>query len=324
MAEHLIYSTRPEGRIISNGRLNILVLDENLQDIRANVCEQVARLLYEESPKIDTEAWQSAAEQLCQLAEKIVSPDFEIDIFDYLPLTKSGNFPQNQNPLIAEAKLKFGKQFTTAWRAYPINHRLQLRLVPAFINEMDWIQNNPMDDTMILKIQFFRTTRKQAPIFDENGNPTKVITTRAAYLNDTDIKPGYVYEEKSGTQYLCITNCPLYCDAVYTDSATGQVTSYKRVYAVPDYKNVYIKWTKTLAKALGQDTSFNNIVRVLAGKDKTNDVITRCSIRENPRKFIREVATVFDANTITPETIPGAKHKSPFQNAECQYEYKVG
>ena len=312
----LIYKTMQNGYLVSNGKLNIVLLHENLMDIRKTIYGYAERL---KNSLVDTRInpllWKAEVDRLCKLAEYIVSPESKLNIFEYLPLTKTGDFPKNQNILIATSKQGYGISYAGASSDYPVSQKLQIRLIPAYASDMDFIYDRRMNDTVIMKVDLFDAIRKQEPIFDENGKPHKVIVTRATYLKDAEILPGRVYEEKTGTQYLCITGCKF--KANYLDN--GQV---RWGYDLGDpCMHTYIRWSKVLEKALGNDTSFNNIIRVMAARDKTSSIRDRLSIRENPRKFVKEVKVLFNSNTIRPESVIGAKYKD--YNGYHQYEYKI-
>lgn len=312
---NLTYTAQPEGYMVSNGKLNIIVLNKNLSDICVHIYQEAVDLKTETGDtRIDPIVWQSETVRLCELAKRIVSPDSGINIFEYLPLTKSGDFPRNQNPLIADSKCGYGESTD-----YPVSRKLQMRLVPAFSDIDDWIANNRLNDTMILDIQIFDAVKKQEPIFNADGIPHKILITHAAYLKDDEISTGHIYEEKSGSKYLCITGCQFEAYHVWDNENSithpaahlPNMNTYTKTDPLPDI-NIYIKWTNALEKAVGQDTSFNNIIREMAARDKTSSIHERLSMRENPRKFIREVAVLFDPKDIKPETIIGAKHKDPY------------
>ncbi|MBD5584089.1 MAG: hypothetical protein HDQ88_03330, partial [Clostridia bacterium] len=148
---NLTYNTLPNGRIVSNGKLTIMVLDDNLTDIRTKIKQEAINIKNEFNDKnIDPDAWQTEADRLCDLADRIVSPNSGIDIFEYLPLTKSGTFPKNKNVLIARSKCRWGATWCGASNDYPEVQNLAIRLVPAYDGVINWLHDNRLDDTMIM------------------------------------------------------------------------------------------------------------------------------------------------------------------------------
>lgn len=324
---NLTYQTLSNGRTVSNGKLTILVLNDNLADIRTRIKQEAIDVKNElNDPNIDPDMWQAEADKLCGLAERIVSPDSGIDVFDYLPLTKSGNFPKNKNVLIAQSKCKWGATWTGASNDYPEVRNLSIRLVPAYDGLVNWLHNARMNDTMIMRVDLFDAVRKQEPIFDENGIPRKVVVAKAKYLKDSKVKPGRVYEEKSGTKYLCLDGLDLSFNYIHYIDENDMNGTRSKGYSLPRDKHYYIRWTNALAKAIGQNPSANDVIKVLAMKDNGEPIPDRLSQRENPRKFVRKVDTVFDPGTAHPETIVGKRAPTPYYGycgKYVQFEYKM-
>lgn len=312
----LRYAKRPEGRTVSNGCLTIILLNNDLDCIRSQIVKiaETAKL-QSGNEKVDPKYWESEADRLCGLAESIVSPNTSVNIFDYINLTKSGDFPKNTNQLIADTKCVAGASYQGVSNRYPVIQRLQLRLVPAFLGEMNWLGNKRMENTMCLAIRMFDSSGKQVPVFDEKGIPHKVETARTKYLSNDEILPGCVYEEKSGAQFLCVTGCRF--------KETNVQKGYSNDVCSPEM-NWYIRYTKALDKDIESGASFNDVIRAMAAKDKSSSISKRLSCRENPRKFVKEVKVVFDPVHTKPETILGAAHKSPYYADEIdQYEYEI-
>ena len=307
---------------ISNGKLTIVVMTENLNDVCRHIRDEAVAWKQDNESKVDPDVWQDEAKRLSELAERIVSPECDFNIFDFIDLTKSGNFPKNKNQLIATSKCLVSGTYD-----YPVARRLQLKLVPAYGDLWEWMEDIRLDDTMILKLDVFDSVRKQEPVFDEDGIPHKVVVTKASYLRDDQIVPGRIYEEKSGTQFLCITGCAfkIFC----VDNPTGKrdyltkrpFASEKDHHGDPWY--CYVRWTAALAKEVGSDTSYANILRALADKDNVDTaVFNRISSRITPRKFVREISTLFDPASIQPETIIGRAFKN-CRNVDKRWEYEI-
>lgn len=316
---NLTYTTRPEGHVVSNGKLAILVRDNDIKELLAQI-RQDAIGLQSEYPDIKPDEWQKEAERLCKLAMDIATGKLEINIFDYLPLTKSGDFPKNRNTLIAISKCGYGGRYD----GYIEVMKLQARLVPAFANENAWLQNIRMDNMMILDVSLYDASKKQEPVFDENGMPRKIVVTRATYLKDNQVLPGRVYETKTGMKFLCLDHCNytskfVSCDKNGTPDQpkAKNFTSANVPYAERFF--MYLRYTDALEKALGADTSYNHLMHVLANKKK--DIDEQISMRETPRKFVKEIKTLFDPTTIKPEKFRSPVIKDQYQSFTGSIDY---
>lgn len=307
----LTYKKKDGNIAVSNGKLTVVVMPENLKEVRATIRAEATTYKLYDDPRIDPDEWVREAARLCRLAEDLVSPESKVNIFDFIELTKAGSFPKNKNQLVATSKCRVGATYE-----YPVSRTLQLRLVPAYNGLWNWLEDTRMEDTMILKVDTFDSVRKQEPIFDGNGVPHKVVVAKARYLKDDQIVPGRVYEEKSGTQFLCITGC------VVKDYTIDEETGKPHVYSGKDHSvlfpdknchgepwNHYIRWTAALSKQVGRDTGYADILRALAAKDTARSQVNdKVSSRTCPRKFVREVCTLFDPADLTAETIVGKSY----------------
>ena len=143
--------------------------------------------------------------------------------------------------------------------------------------------------------------------------------------------PGRIYEEKSGTKFVYLRHCNFrdrYISYPGEDAPEGTTDYQKKSDGILDTRPytekyyVYVRWTNALAKALGDDTSFNHMLRVMAAK-KT-DVYDQLSIRESPRKFVKEVQVLFDPTTIVPEKIRSPKRESftDYRGVTYYYQYE--
>ena len=311
--------------MVSKNGLSILLRDDTLTEIKASIRQEAKNAKDEANDnRIDPDKWQAEADRLCALAERIVMPDGGIDLFDYLPLTKAGKFPKNRNIVIAESKCGYGATWSGVTNDYPTAYKLQIRLFPAYANRSDWLAGKTMADTMIMAIGLFDAINKQVPVFDENGTPREIVVTRASYLKDDEIKAGRVYEEKSGTKYLCLDGLDMIMRYTEFDGPDDQVgTYYPNGFGV-EQAHVYLRWTDALAKAVGPNAGVIDVIQAMDEKAKGTPLHAKLSQRANPRKFIREITTVFDPMLTKHVKITGTRNKDPYyKNKYVQYEYEI-
>lgn len=138
------------------------------------------------------------------------------------------------------------------------------------------------------QMEFCSKTRAKLVIRERNGLVKKYllnadmsvndIVSRAKNLKDTDVKPGSVYAEKSGTEYL-------YLGRIGYDFKHSKSGHY-----------VYIRYTKKIQSLIDKAkdngvSSLNdfNVNVLLPDADKFT-----FSRRDNARKFVKEVKKIFD------------------------------
>ena len=105
--------------------------------------------------------WRLQTEKLIGIAEGIVSINGRYgDVFDHLPITKSGKWPKNGSTVLAMTGCEIKEIRNEEFRKIPYQPRkpLQLRL----------IYNETLGDTALLQIGCFPPS-KQKPVFDMDG-----------------------------------------------------------------------------------------------------------------------------------------------------------
>lgn len=320
MTLHLTY---PNGYVAINNNLEILLLNRALSNIKSSILYSASKLKEDmHDDALDPDEWRREAIHLCNIAENIMSNDSKIDIFDYLPLTKEGNF-SNEPIVIAESSTYSGAiHYIDSDHAYPVIKRLQIRLTPVgkdthIILDGSSLDYTTIENAMLMTIDIFNAQDSE-PILDEFGAPIKSHTK---YLDDVEIMPGHLYEDRFGKRWLCITGCDFkITKTMYL--ASGRILKSPSNYALHN-KYAYIKYTTELEKEIGIDNSFNAIMRVLAAQDNGYSIVKRIRVSSNPKKFIKEIATVFPV-TYKSSNIVGAKHKDPHRyDSENQFIYDI-
>lgn len=256
-------------------------------------------------------------DRLLCLMQHIVDdfPD-KLDIFDYLPLTKSGKFPGNAKTPIARACFRTSGAFDSdnAGGLYIQSDGIQLRLDEAFCSDpaASAFNDNEIRELILGR---YSINKNVQPVFDENDIPHKILpTAKTVYLKDSEIKPGFIYEEKSGKQYLCLDHMEFCSQWLHTDDNGGvwgygpdRYTDLSEPYGYPDRQDPqhrYVRWTKKLQTALGAARDFNALAHILANAHPGEPwPQTGCiSVRISPRKFVKEIGQAIDPALTRTET----------------------
>ncbi len=273
---------------ISSGRLTIVVDPNEVNQVRMLLNNQVMELYELEQEgksagKINAKVYESEMSRLLNLAENIMS---NTRIFEYLPLTKDGNFPKNRNILIADTKCI---DVTDYGGGCIGRKKLQLRLIPYYATTNDFVHNIKAENIMQLHIDMYSVSSKQQPIIDDKGLPHRVdLKPKNKYLSDASIIPGRVYTEPSGTEYLYLGRLCIHI--------VSRVLSNNNTFSRGGAKcHFYIRMTNKLKDKLKVIDSMNKLYYTLADMynvDIDSDWLSKCSVRDNPRKFVAESYTL--------------------------------
>ena len=235
-----------------------------------------------------------------------------------MPLKKSGKLPKSQSIFMSDSKAGY----SNGCDGYFEKCTLRLIARPCYMTMGDYFHDKPIANVRLLCIETDNATKKKPAIFDANGNPNKLDISRTVYLPDDSIKLGCVYEEKSGTKYLCLTGLVL--DELWHDHRNA--TPYPFHPQLDTRFHWYVRWTAALEKALAAEPTANGLVRHLASKTKDESWTSKLSRRESPRKFVREVCQAFDPALTTSEMFSTEPAKSPYYHNEVvmfSYGYKL-
>lgn len=312
------------GTALTCGSLTILVKDRDPGMVKTLLDYMIS---YDDENPVTPEnkaKCEQEIQRLQDLMERIVNgyPD-NLDIFQYLPLTKAGKFNNAQNTLIADSGCTTAGLFSGGRSMYLEKQTVQLRLMPYYDSADAFIRNQKMEDVRELRLDWYDSVRKTVPVFDFNGSPAKPETARASYLKDTDIRPGFVYEEKSGTQFLALEGMQF--GARYIFQWPGKDPEPSEVLWYGQTDHIYIRWTKKLESALAGASDFNTFSHIMADSIKSDPwPFKGCvSIRENPRKFTKEIRQVLDPSLTKPEQFTTAPSLSPAvgQDRKMWFEY---
>lgn len=263
----LLDDTLPK-RIMDQAREDIRTMDETIREYR----EEGMKSPY----KLTGGDYLREARRLADLARDILSGKY--DIWDYIPLSKSGKFPRGQTVLLADTECREVQQYDTGAHV----STLQLQLIPCLTDIAGWSRNDYVPHTVALDYNH-GAPRKTPPVFDADGVPSKPVLTRAKNLKDGDVMPGSVY--------VCGKKDMLFLGRlVALDDGLEPTVGY-----------AYIQHTKPIRARL-EEAKPKTILDVYAALDDMvrNGVV---SVRYTPRKFTALVKSYVDA--ACPENIEG-------------------
>ena len=270
--------------------------------------------------EMDAKTYTNEIKRLINIAERIAEHK-NIDIFEYLPLTKAGRLNRTKNILIADSSIS-----NTHNGDYFAKKSLQLRLEWFYINSDIKTIIGENTDAITLRIDWYDASKKMEPIFDREGNPHVIKQVRTTYLKNSDLIPGHVYVEKSGTSYLYLGKMSLTCETFFSKNGkrpAGILPTegfYMRNYTT-DY--AYLRWTKKLQDLIAQATDFNSFVEAMTAMDRGAMWVEKASCRANPRKFIAELCTAFDGTIVHEQTIRSKDFGAYTPGDYVTYQYYI-
>lgn len=253
-------------------------------------------------------AYLAEASRLCDIYDKITTQFPQFNIFDYIPVTKSGHAAKEQTVLVADTTKSnlFNMEFQTK--------RLQLRLVPYY-GDLNLLRTGKtLEDSFKFKIDAFSNKTLTEPIFDKAGNAHKVEKARNTYLKDADVVPGAVYADVKGTEYLYLgdldteivhhVNGAVTADAIkwYRDMRGLRVET---VHDIPMPKDTdlaqwpanhcYLRMSKKLETMAAKHANLESFIDAfIQANSKGYKVWTeKLSWRQKPRKFVSQARVLF-------------------------------
>lgn len=305
--------TDTEYAIIDNN-ISIILSTEHLNEVKQQIFSKLCQLQQENSDsKLDVIEWYYEAINLCDFAENLMAPGYRYNLVDYLPRIVLSPV------VIAKSKFISGTVVYNKDIAYPVLKQLQLRLIPIHTEI-----NDDVKVTAQMQIDIFNANEFSKSVFDEQGHPHKLFRTIGKYIDNKKVTAGHLYEDKSGNKWLCVSGCR-YSIYELTHRIDEDIIDEFYYYTAGEYDYAYIKYTEELQKTLGIDTSFNNLIRVLATQDKTSCIMSRMTITKHPKKFTKEIGILFDEHDITSEVILGAAHRAPatYYSDWRQFRYEI-
>lgn len=269
---------------ITNGKVSVYLDEFNIQcwkDTAEKVAEYYGNNVMPES-KLTGVQYKQKVDQMINVAYGIMDGSIAPDIFNQIPLKKDGTFQADKTIPVFSNGISYANVYIDSnSNSYIDACGIQL----CIFAERSEFGHEPADYD---QMEFCSKTRAKLVIRERNCLVKKYllnadmsvndVVSRAKNLKDADIKPGSVYAEKSGTEYL-------YLGHVDYDFAHSKSDHY-----------IYIRYTKKIqslteeAKKSGITTVNDFNLKVLL-PDIGKFTFSR---RDNARKFVKEVKKIFD------------------------------
>ncbi len=268
------------------------------------------------SRTITISEYQKEIDRLVKLALNIINGTLGANIWDYLPYTKTGKFSKTGNVLLATSGI------TDVWNSDFFSLKtMDLQLVPVSYDQKtdpstikvpeDILKPMSGDGTTLyIELGYYSRNKKAEPIFDENGTPRRIEKTRNSYLKEDEIRPGCVYTDAKGNDFLYLGH--LWMDksssgnrsdnTVYTDrqsylnSRKRKETLEYRANRHPDMGKgyfMYMKMTKKNEELIKSSQNIGELLKTLI-RAEFWDCIKKFKHLQHPMKVTAGKGQVID------------------------------
>lgn len=198
------------------------------------------------------------------------------NLMDLLPLKKNGTFIENRRIPIFKNGISYGANY--------YDYVTAGALCLCVITHGSWgydkgydLKHRVSPNRARIAITVIETGKKITPLINKDLTLND-IKSKIVYLKQTDIHPGCIYKEKSGTEYLYLGDVNL----VHTKPEYSGY--YKRPKNWDEYaRHEYIRMTKKLKEWYDSEDSIFDFMMKYAMKYEPEEM--PLSMRENPRKF---------------------------------------
>ena len=284
LADYLMIDNR-NYREISNGSISVFIDEYNLQYMDNQAIyykEHYADKQIDDKIKITGNQFYNTIKYYHEIIDKIMSGN--INILDNIPLRKNGTFQKNRRIPIATANVSDGATYDD----YPTKSELALTLTTydMYYNYGADILKPTNETHARLSIIYLDGAKKLIPLINKNGTITN-LALKTQYLKQTDVKPGSVYKEKSGTAYLYIGKINCIKLPEIND------TNYHEKCHVHPSRHHYIRYTKKIQEMTNAYPTLDKLLSAIF-KAHTYDPF---STRIEPRKFVSFEETVYADDT---------------------------
>lgn len=258
---------------------------------------------------IDKDEYQNKVERLCKLATDIIDEKLGIDIFSYLPLTKAGKFHKTKSIFLATSGIKdvfngdYFKMEVLDLRITPVSYAEKINPFIAIDKTGDIFGTITGDGNVgFLELNWYPHQNKENPIFDENNNPIKQITTRNKYLKEKDLKPGYSYLDAKGNEFLYLGH---FCEKQHENMGLDTKEKYLKSEEYEEFKKwykncelhignfIFAKITKKLQKEIDEAKNIDELLKNLVKKEGWY-WYKGLKTLEHPLKVVKENEKILD------------------------------
>ena len=223
--------------------------------------------------------------ELVQVANMIMNKEKAPNLFDLIPLKKDGTFQKARRIYIYDNGISYCESDSAG--EYISGERITLAIVPYGINP--WYEfmdmNEKVDEHRArLAITIVSGVRKLYPLLNRSLK-IQDIKTRSTYIKQSDLKPGRIYKEKSGTEYLFLGGISIVLRDV---TRTILTTKCKHIDGC-DYLRVTKKVRDLLDGCDSLDEFLEKWAHVKLKTDNTDELGFSSRSRTSLRKFVDEV-----------------------------------
>lgn len=287
---HMLLHNNHTNELVS-GNLSIF-LDERNLDYYLNQAKNVmSKYGFNKIPNmtITGQQYYDNMKEMTSIAHSIINGQIpqSQNIFDCIPIKKDNTFLQNRKIPVFKNNLYTAE----AYENYIDKSELVLCIMPdpthVYPDRYGWIDwsERTCPTKARLCISPIEGARKIQPLVNKNLTIND-LTAKTTYLKKDQVKPGGIYQETSGTEYLYLGRIQIIFKdyLVYTNQTLSDYM---------ECEHHYIRITKAIqnmiSKAPDFDTFLKQYLEETFGKSKT----FKFSTRTTPRKFVKQTATPY-------------------------------
>lgn len=244
--------------------------------------------------------------KIVDVANQVMNKHILPNLFELIPLKKDGTFKKGTRIYIYENGIS--GCITAKSREYITGAGLALAIIPYGINPCyEFIDTKEIvnEHRARLAITTVMGVRKIYPLLSRSLK-IQDIKTRSTYIKQSDLKPGRIYKEKSGTEYLFLGGISI----VLRDVPRTILTTKCKHIDGCDYLRVTKKVRDVLDGCDSLDEFLEKWAHVKLKTDNTDELGFSSRSRTCLRKFVEEVANPCPkgwdkVNIVGPNATPG-------------------
>lgn len=231
---------------------------------------------------------------IIQVAHDIVEKQMIPDLFQRIPLKKNGTFQDNRKIPVFKNNIYEAIQHDTHLH----KNELVLCIIPqgTFDYDEHYDLSEPVDKHRArLAITHIEGAKKIYPLIEKDMTVNN-LAVQTVYLKDDQIKPGCIYQEKSGTEYLYLGYMCIFLKNYHMDPVIKNAYMNKPFSEYTRQTHYYIRMTKAVQKMINDNPTLDGFLKEYLKKPLSKDENPNFSQRINPRKFVNQVGTPYLCN----------------------------
>lgn len=339
---------------VHNANNNLYIgLDEAMcTNALHDVLEQIRTALPQDDLTLQNEICELAKEAVLNLnacAQNLVYHYPRENPFTTGDVLEHGVFPRSKNPTVAKPNVclttarlfRYKKDVPTLLKA----KKLELRLVrpgPEVFN-VSFLRNVPRKNVRMLQIDFYTPHPKSSKTMPKNPTtnndpPPEVekAVKSVGNLVPTEILPGKVYLDESGTAWLNMTGMTFLMRRTFSHKYPQDPTPLpepEKWQIVPrPGEYAYLRWTahmrtgidKLLQSCQTSQPTQSHVLRVMASRTPQPwTASTNWCQTAQPKTFKRDMGRAIPASATEAEIIRSSRHYDPECNCMVGYEFML-